>query len=302
MRDCIHSYMKVGIVHFMAYPDATRGKELFDSIRKIAEDDFFGSIEVASVPAEMRNDIAKLLKSSKLVVGFCAQPLLLAEKLDLNSPDLQQRQSAIARMKTALDEAYLMGASKFAVLSGPAPAAENRKPAKKLLADSLVQICQYAGAKGNISVALEVFDRDIDKKCLIGPTEEAVEIASQVRKNCPNFGLMEDLSHLPLLHESSDHALRTSKAYLVHAHVGNCFMQDKNHPAYGDKHPAFGIAGGENDVAELRLFLKALLSAGYIGEGKQNVVAFEVKPLPGEGSAEIVANAKRTLLEAWAGL
>jgi sugar phosphate isomerase/epimerase len=113
---------------------------------------------------------------------------------------------------------------------------------------------------------------------------------------------MLDLSHLPMQRETPDFALKTAREYLVHAHIGNCVIKDKKHPAYGDKHPAFGITGGENDVEELKLFLKALLDIGYIGEGKQNIVAFEVKPMLGESSEAVVANAKRTLMEAWARL
>ncbi len=298
MRDCLCSYMKVGIVQFMAFPDGSP----VDSIRKIAEDEFFGSIEIASIPNELKTDVAKLLKTSKLVVGYAAQLILLSEKLDLNSLNSQQRESAISRMKSAVDEAYFLGASRLAVLSGPTPAVEKREEAKELLIDSLVQICGYAKSKGNLGITLETFDRDIDKRCLIGPTEEGVQIAAAVRKDCPGFGLMLDLSHLPLLGESGEHAPKTAKDYLVHVHIGNCVLKDKSHPAYGDKHPPFGVAGGENDVNEVRLFLKALLDIGYIGEGKQNVVAFEVKPQSGESSEVVIANAKRTLMEAWARL
>jgi sugar phosphate isomerase/epimerase len=110
---------------------------------------------------------------------------------------------------------------------------------------------------------------------------------------------MIDLSHLPLMGESVEHALRIARDYLVHVHIGNCVIKEKNHPAYGDKHPRFGMPGSENDVDELRLFLKALLDIGYIGEGKQNIVAFEVKPQSGESPEVVIANAKRTLMEAW---
>ncbi len=301
MRDCLHSYMKVGIVHFMAFPGISHGPELVNSIKRIAEDEFFGAIEIQPVPGDARDDVVKLLKSSRLAVGYCAQPVLLGEKLDLNSLDLQQRKAAVSRIKSVVDEAYVMGASKLAVLSGPAPATENQQQAKKLLIDSLAEICDYAKGKG-ISIVLEIFDRDVDKKCLVGPTKEAVRIASEVRKNHPNFGLMVDLSHLPLLRESPDFALKTAKDYLVHAHIGNCLMADKSHPAYGDKHPPFGVAGSENDIVQLRQFLMALLSIGYIGKGKQNIVAFEVKPLSGENPEVVVANSKRVLMEAWARL
>jgi hypothetical protein len=49
-------------------------------------------------------------------------------------------------------------------------------------------------------------------------------------------------------------------------------------------------------------FLRELFAIGYQGRGRRPVVAFEVKPLPGETSGAVIANAKCTLLEAWARL
>jgi len=298
MNDSLHSYMKVGIVQSMAFP----GADLLASIKKIAEDEFFGAIEIPSIPENIRAEVAKLLEVSKLVVGYCGQLTLLNQKLSLNDLDQKQRESAIAAIESAVDEACFLGAKKLAVLSGPAPAVEEYAKARELLADSLVQICGYAQSKGDLIIVLEIFDRDIDKKLLLGPTEEAVQVAREVRKQHPNFGLMVDLSHLPLLKESPDYAVKTAKDYLTHVHMGNCVLKDTSHPAYGDKHPLFGCIGGENDVEEVRLLLKALMDIGYIGKGKQNVVAFEVKPQNGESPEVGIANAKRTLMEAWARL
>ena len=298
MNDYIHSYMKIGIVQLMAFPDT----DTVESIKKIAEDEFFGAIEIASIPVDIRDEVVKILEASKLIIGYVGQLALLSHKLDLNSPVPQQREAAISQVKSGVDEAYFLGAKQLAVLSGPTPTPDKREKAKELLVDSLTQICGYAQSKGNLGIALEIFDRDIDKKCLIGPTEEAVEIAREVRRHYPNFGLLVDLSHLPLLKESADRALKTARDYLTHVHIGNCILKDKNHPAYGDKHPPFGLAVGDNDVEEVRLFLKALMEIEYIGEGKQNVVAFEVKPLNGQSPEVVVANAKRTLMEAWAKL
>jgi len=94
----------------------------------------------------------------------------------------------------------------------------------------------------------------------------------------------------------------TARDHLVHAHIGNCVVKDRNHPLYGDLHPRFGVDGGENDVPELVEYLRVLRQIGYIADGKQNVVAFEVRPHQGDTSAAVIANAKRTLLEAWARL
>ncbi|MBA7483652.1 MAG: TIM barrel protein [Dehalococcoidia bacterium] len=298
MNDNLHSYMKVGIVQLMAYPEM----DTVESIRKIAEDEFFGAIEIATAPEEIRDEVMQILGASHLVIGYVGQPLLLNNKLDLNSLVPQQREAAISMIKGGVDEAYMLGARQLAVLSGPAPAKSKYDQAKELLVDSLSQICSYAQSKGNLGITMEIFDREYDKKCLIGPTPEAVEVAKEVKRNYPNFGLMIDLSHLPLLKEKPDFAVKTAKNYLTHVHIGNCVLKNKSHPAYGDKHPPFGLAAGENDVEEVRLFLKALMEIGYIGAGKQNVVAFEVKPLAGQNPDVVVANAKRTLMEAWARL
>jgi len=298
MKDSLHSYMKVGVVLTMAFPET----DIVEAATRVAEDEFFGAIEVPTLPEAIRDQVKGILEASHLVVGYVGQATLLNQKLDLNSLVPQQREAAITQMKAGIDEAYYLGARLFAVLSGPAPSREKYEQARELLVDSLTQICGYAQSKGSVGVTMEIFDRDYDKKLLIGPTTEAVQVAREVKRQYPNFGLMVDLSHLPLLKETADHAIKTARDYLTHVHIGNCVLKDKNHPAYGDKHPPFGLAAGENDVEQVKLFLKALMEIGYIGEGKQNVVAFEVKPLSGQRSEVVVANAKRTLMEAWARL
>lgn len=298
MNSPLHSAMKVGIVHFMAYPNGPA----LETITKIAEDPFFGAIEITSIPdpAE-RAAVAKLLAGAHLVVGFGAQPIELGNKLDINSLDVEKRQASVNRLKVAVDEAAELGAQRFAVLSGPYPGEQHEAEAVKALIDSLNQLCGYAAGKG-LSVVIETFDRSIDKKSLIGPNALAVEVSAAVRRDYPTFGLMLDLSHLPLQFETSEQALSVAKDHLVHAHIGNCVLNEQSHPLYGDLHPRFGVEGGENDVPELVEYLRMLREIGYIGEGKQNIVAFEVKPQAGESSAIVVANAKRTLIEAWARL
>lgn len=304
MNSDLHSAMKVGIVQFMAYPETMGGKgPVLETIGKIAEDEFFGAIEITSIAdSAVRADVARLLASAHLVVGYGAQPIQLSGKLDVNALDREQRQKAIDRLKAAIDEAYELGAQRFAILSGPYPGVEHEAEAIKLLVDSLNQLCAYASSKGSMSVVVETFDRTIDKKSLIGPNALAVEVSKQVRRDHPTFGLMLDLSHLPLQFETAEQALTVARDHLVHAHIGNCVVKDRSHPLYGDLHPRFGIEGGENDVPELIEYLRVLREIGYVGDGKQNVVAFEVRPHQGDTSAAVIANAKRTLIEAWARL
>ncbi|MGG1658497.1 sugar phosphate isomerase/epimerase family protein [Brevibacillus sp. NRS-1366] len=303
MKTDLQHYMQVGIVHFMAYPQTIGGEgPIVETVNKIITDDFFSAIEITRInDSEQRRVVAQMLESGRMTTGFGAQPILLGNKADLNSFDEGKRRFAIDLIKGAIDQAYELKAGKLGLLSGPKPDQQEDK-AVQLLIESLKEICQYARAKGNLLISLETFDDATDKKCLIGPNRLAVEVAKEVRKTDALFGLMLDLSHLPMQRETSRDALYTARDYINHAHIGNCYIKDPANPAYGDVHPRFGYPGSENDVDELVEYLKILLEIGYIGEGSENVVAFEVKPVGGESSDIVIAQSKRTLTKAWSKL
>ena len=302
MQESMYKFMKVGLIHFMAYPQVMRGEgPILETLQKIAEDDFFTAVEVSWIKdAKVRVKAKKLLEMSHLTVAYGAQPRLLINNLNLNSFNEEERKMAVREIKAGVDEAYEIGAKGLAFLSGDDPGEEGREQARKLLVSSIKEICDYAKSKGDLGITLEIFDQEIDKKCLIGPANEARKLAAEIRKEFDNFGLLVDLSHLPLLNETPTEAIIPVKDYLVHAHMGNCIMRDKEHPGYGDQHPRFGIIGGENDVKELTEFLKVLLDIGFLNYQNPPIVSFEVKPLTGETSEVVIANAKRVLKEAWA--
>ena len=294
-------YMKVGIVHFMAFPCVLKGEgPVLESLEKVLTDDFFDVIEITTIKDNsVREKAKRMLASSKMTVTYGSQPVQLVNKLNLNSADPAERSKALEMCKSCVDEAYEIGAIGVAFLSGADPGPAGRKEATDLLVDSLNQICAHARSKGSIKVVLETFDRDIDKKALIGPNADGVALSKKIRQQHPNFGLMLDLSHLPLQHETSEQALQTAKDHLVHAHMGNCVMRDKAHPAYGDNHPRFGVPGGENDVPQVVEYIKTLMQVGYLNDKSPAILSFEVKPMADESSEVVIANAKRTLREAW---
>jgi sugar phosphate isomerase/epimerase len=294
-------YMKVGIVHGMVFPQCLSGEgPILETLTKIAEDEFFSAVDYGGCKDKtIKKDVAALIKASRLTVNFSAQPALLIPKLNLNSLDEELRKKSIQAIKGCIDEAYEVGAKTLTILSGPDPGDQNRKKAMALLIDSLKQLCAYSKSQGNLAIALEIFDREIDKRSLIGPSEAARDVAKAVREEYPTFGLMHDLSHLPLLKEAPAPALSTTKDYLTLVHLGNCVLKDKNNPLYGDMHPIFGVEGGENDVPEVAKFLRALFDIGYLREGKRTFVSFEVKPYGNETSEMAIANVKRVLKEAW---
>ena len=291
--------MRVGIVQFMAFPATTGGDgPVLESIERIAYDPFFESIEVTRIKdAATRARVARLLAESQMEVGFAAQPIQLGEKLDVGAADPAERRRAVERLRQAVAEAVEIGAPKLAVMSGPDPGPAGRAAAFERTVESLAEVCRAAQEAG-IAVTLEVFDRGIDKRCLIGSTADAVRLSEALRREFPGFGIMLDLSHLPLQGEKPLEALQLARAHLTHVHIGNCVLK-AGHPGYGDTHPPFGVPEGENGVAELAEFLRGLIDIGYLGAGRAPTVAFEVRPRAGDSTEFVLANAKRTLKAAW---
>jgi sugar phosphate isomerase/epimerase len=294
-------YFRMGIVHFMAFPELGAGEGPWEeTLRHIALDPFFSVVEVTRiVDPKTRERVKKLIEEAGLSVAYAAHPAILGQGLDVNSLDEDHRVSTCDILKQHLDEAITMGAENFVLLSGRDPGDEKRPDAVQALVKSLGELCAYSTQKGGPIIVIESFDREVDKCCLLGPATLAMEVAEAVRSEHDNFGLMVDLGHIPLLKETPMQALAPVKDYLSHIHLGNAVL-DKGCAGYGDNHPIFGMPGSANGLPEMIDFLKTLLDIGFLDGHSLPIVSFEIKPLEGQDSLSIIANAKRMLNRAWA--
>jgi len=95
MQESIYKFVKIGLIHFMAYPEVMKGEgPVLETLQKIAEDDFFTAIEISWIKDEkIREKAKKLLKASHLTIAYGAQPRLLSKKLNLNSFNEKERES-----------------------------------------------------------------------------------------------------------------------------------------------------------------------------------------------------------------
>jgi len=296
-------YMKLGIVAFMAMPEAARSPAAaVKAVERIAQDDDFGSIDVFPIrDGGARAEAVAIAREAELDVFLGLQGVLLENDYDLNADDDFKRGEAVEAVKAAAEEACEWGARAVVLLSGPTVPPARRDKAFRALVKSLVELTGFVKSIGAGRLILETFDSlPIGKNRLVGPTSMAVDIAGRVRDQAAEFGLLIDLSHLPLLGEDPMEAAKTSHYALEHVHVGNCVMRHPEHPAYGDNHPPFGIREGEVGAEQLARFLQGLLEVGYLAEGADHAVSFEVKPLPGQSPEAVIANAKETLAAAWA--
>ncbi|AEV29799.1 xylose isomerase-like enzyme [Sphaerochaeta pleomorpha str. Grapes] len=298
--DCdIKRYLKVGIIHHMAYPEAFSSEKTFeDTFLRVLEDPYFDVVETASTPwPSMKEKIRSWVDQAHMEVAFGAQGKTLSKNLNLNDLDPAERKKAVAAVKEGIDEAAEIGAFGLSFLSGHY---EDKTifQSMEVLIESCQILCEYA-KQYSLPICLEAFDYSIDKKALIGPSLRAKALFDTVCLQYPSFGLLVDCSHIPMIGENLDDNLDPVVRYVRHAHMGNTYIKDPSNPAYGDNHPRFGFPQSENDADYLASYLKKLIAIGYLQKDKPMTVSFEVKPQKGELSSLVIANAKRTLADAW---
>ena len=305
MNESLHKYMKVGIIQPMLYPMPHFCAEA--SLREILMDEFWDAVEVPPMgDAPTRTRMRRMIETAGVVTSYVCPPRLFNTGQNINHLDKNERAIAVANAKVGIDEAYDYGSWDLSIVSGKFEQA-TKQDSYKALTDSISELCEYAKKGGDLKIALEIFDYDVDKCVLIGPAHEAASFAKEIRKKYDNFGLLLDHGHLPLTNETPKEAVNAVREHLIHAHLGNNLSRDlpRDTPSYGDQHPRFGFPGGAIGEAELADFLTQLLKVGFLNIKDPPIVSFEVKPqgagtLPGyEDNRLVMANVKRMLNRAW---
>ena len=160
MEKNLASHMRMGIVHFMAFPGLAGGKGPWvETVRQIALDPFFNAIEITHIEnPEARATVKSLIQLSGLSVGYGAHPAILGQGLDINALDEAARSRACKVLMMHMDEAIYMGSESFVFLSGRDPGQELREDALKALIKSLHELCAYSERKNGPKIVLEGFD------------------------------------------------------------------------------------------------------------------------------------------------
>lgn len=300
MEKSMRRYMRVGTILHVSCKQLGSGEgPILECLKKIVTDPYFEVVEVAHMKyAEVRKAAADMIARGHMTSSYGGQGRMLGAGLNINDLNEEGRQKALASLKEGIDEAYEMGVEDFAFLAGRYEE-ETKEESFQALLKSTRELCEYAKSKGDMPVLCEVFDYDIAKKSLIGPVDMVKRYAETICAEYDNFGLMVDLSHIPMLHETIEESLLPVQQYIRHAHMGNTVIKSPECPAYGDEHPRFGFPNSENDVEELAAYLRLLLKIGFLNEKKRPIVSFEIKPFGEEDPEVCLANAKRTLDLAW---
>lgn len=302
--------MDLGIVHALAFPECRLGDgPVIETLTQIVNDADFGAVEIAPVrdPA-VRAQAQALLSWSGLQVVYLPILPMLFDGIEIASEDEGRRKASMRRLHDLIDEAVAFDSALAMIGAPPDPGPGKRAPVIERLIEDIQELCDYAGSKSTnrqLHITLEPFDRDVEKKRIIGPTAEAAALADAVDRD--NFGITVDLSHLPLLGETADSAIGAAGRHLIHAHIGNCVVDDPACPFFGDFHPRFDHPLGRNGEAEVTEYLHQLDAHGFWENARSRlgsvpILSMEVKPnqVDNETSGAIIVNGKRTFARSWA--
>lgn len=294
-------------ITYHIFPEIAKDKaRIGDSISAVLEDEFFGAVQIPPLLDRGTVDLlARRIRLSGITVVYGVGGTLARMGLNLHALERDARMAAVRQAQALIDEAYLLGASIIDLNPARDPGPEHREEAKSGFADSLKRLCEYAQERRDgapIPISLENFDREVDKRYLLGPTTETLEVIREVKASAGNIGMTPDISHLMLLDEDPAESVALAGEDVLHAHLSNYIISDRSNPRYGDNHPPFWVKDGEVGVQEVARFLQALKNIGYLSGSDEHrrkpLVTFEIRPGGEEPPATVIAGSKRILMMA----
>lgn len=268
---------------------ADEGAQL-DAIARVLDSGFYGRVEVGALASpENRRRLRALVESHGAKLTLWTIPTMTAEGLSLSTPDAALRAHTVARLRTLVDEAAECGAELIGIPSGADVGPALREDAKRYLCDSLAALqAQMAGCP-DAALLIEPLDREVHKRQLIGPMEEAVALTQAVRAAGVPLYICWDSAHEALGGADLLRSFALAAPYMAQFHLCNAVL-DPASPLYGDYHLPVGAAPGYESAGYLTLqtaaeLLRAAREHGG-SSGRQLSVTVEIRtPEDGDGFA-----------------
>ncbi|MBQ3015414.1 MAG: sugar phosphate isomerase/epimerase [Clostridia bacterium] len=274
----------LGINHQFLYPDAIVDTAAHtNSLKELSSFDNIDALDCWLWRGERAKEEAEILKASEKIINYNIGDRFGEDICRPAAASASERDHAYSTIMREIEYALMLGSKKIVFGSGP-DVPNDRDGAQERFFEFVMKI--LGELPKDVTLALEPTDRNIDKYFLYGPLDETIALTKKIRaEGYGNFGILLDMCHVPIIHETLDSALKKAKDSLVHIHLGNCMIKDKTDALYGDKHPAWGYPGGEYAEAEAVQFLKALKAMGYTDKPK-NTITFEMRRIDGLGAKE----------------
>ncbi len=295
MKDVPHA-SKLGFVHHMLYPSFIQSARAHvDTLVALSRREDVGCMDLClQTDGGARAEAIRALRGCGKQITY-VNHLFPARKISLGTADAAERWIIRSFLTREADAAAEIGASQFLFVSG-ADVPGDRENAVKRFGEIAVWFCGLLAERG-IEGVIEPLDTGVDKRFLIGSTEESCRLVESL--GLPNLGLEVDLGHIPCLFETFEASYRRAKACLRRVHLSSCVLTNPADPMFGDRHPSFFHPGGHLSEDDLARVLRVLCEIGYFEEGDDRRLLFEVNPLPGEDADDCVRAHRALFASAW---
>ena len=273
----------LGVNHQFLYPESiTNAQAHTDTLKRAAELKSVDALDCWTWRGQRAREEMAILRDCGKVINYNIGDRFGEDPTFPCSPRREDRIYAYDTIMREVEYALRLGSKKIVFASGP-DLPEDRAGAKERLGELIVTIAKQLPR--DVVLALEPTDRDIDKHFLLGPLGETVDFIKRCRRYAPTLGLLLDMCHVPLMHETLESAMAKVDDTLVHIHLGNCKLDDPASPFYGDKHIPWGYEGALYGDEEGVAFLKMLKAHGYFDK-RGATVSFEMRPYDGMSPEE----------------
>lgn len=276
----------LGINHMFLYPESmVDGTVHVETLNKVADNPFVNALDCWVWPTHAKEEMQILRNCGKQINYNIGDrpgdaPVFPATK------DAKERAYSLDILRRERDFAVECGAKKIIFGSGP-DVPDDREEAQKRFVDFVLEWSM--DLPGDICLALEPVDHDIDKCALFGTLVDTCRCIDRIKEGgYENAGILLDMGHVPIMYETLETAVKKCGQYLNHIHLGSCVIKNKDNPLYGDKHPCWGYPDGEYDENDGAQMLRLLKEVGYFSRGSDQTMSFEMRPLIGKTSEESV--------------
>lgn len=282
----IYDDVILGINHQFIYPESiTDANAHTENLRKLAANPNVDALDCWVWASHAKEELA-ILRNSGKVVNYNIGDRIGETPVFPATKNPAERAYAMDILRRETEFALECGAKKIIFASGK-DVPEDRADAEKRLVDFILEWSEMLPE--DVWLTLEPTDRDVDKFFLLGDALETCQVIRNIRKNgFERMGILLDMGHIPIMHETLETATQKMGDLLEHIHLGSCIVKNKANPLYGDKHPCWGAPEGEYDENDGTVFLNCLKQAGYFTRGCARTVSFEMRPMIGMSSEQTV--------------
>lgn len=273
----------LGVNHQFLFPQAIVDPQVHtQTLREAATYDNIQALDCWTWRGKRAEEEKSILLDSGKVINYNIGDRYGETPIFPVSPKEKEQLRAYDTLMREIEYALSVNSKKIVFASGP-DFPQDRCGALQRLFDLVLKIGKQLPS--DVVLALEPTDRDIDKFFLLGPLPETVSFVKAVKDAGVNIGILLDMCHVPIMHETLESSLEQAADQLVHIHLGNCVIRNPKNPFYGDKHIPWDYPEGEYSCQDGANFLRQLQSVGYFNNPGATV-SFEMRPYEGTTAKE----------------